>query len=334
MNGPYVDLESDGWGAYAHNGGWAQPYGVKNSNNPFTEGFWKWWDAELSKSLMQLRVTGGEATVSYDFWKLIEWYENNPHSTVELAINTNLGIKKSSLERLCKLSHTNKNISIFTSNESIGLHAEYIRSGLKWNEWQENVEYVLANGNFKHFHIMMTINALCLKSFDKIHEYLIELRKKYPNTETIIDCSHNILRFPSLQSITTLPDNIRNERATYLEQWLETNSSDLYYHEIEGLKRTISYIKEINEGHSVRSYSDLELRQGDFYNFYKQYDKRRNFNILESFADWPEMLEWYNSMSENKNKREVNALVKGDATEWGQEIFDQVLEQAKNEKII
>lgn len=334
MNGPYNNLESDGWGAYAHNGSWAQPYGVKNSDNPYTEAFWKWWDLELSKSLKQLRITGGEATVSHDFWKLIEWYENNLHTTVELAINTNLGIKKNSLDRLCKLSQNNQNISIFTSNESVGLHSEYIRSGLIWDEWKENVEYILENGNFKNLHIMMTVNALCLKSFDKIHEYMIELRKKYKDKNTNITCSHNILRFPSFQSITTLPSSVRQERALYLENWLEKNSSHLYSHEIDGFNRTISYIKEISEGHSVRSYSDFSLRAGDFYNFYNQYDKRRNLNIQESFNDWPEMLEWYNSLSHNTNKRDINTLVNGDATEWGQPIFDDVMEQAKNEKLI
>jgi hypothetical protein len=328
VNGAYNNLESDGWGAYAHNGAWAQPYGVKNKDNPYTEAFWKWWESELQYTLLQLRVTGGEATTSHDFWKLIKWYEANTDCNVELAINTNLGVKRAPLERLCKLSRKIKKFALFTSNESVGLHAEYIRHGLNWNQWRENLEYAITNGRFTHVHIMLTINALCLKSIDKLHEIIFELREKYK--DTYIDTSHNILRFPSFQSITTLPNHIRAERVEYLTNWLEQNNSKLYNYEVDGLKRTITYISEMSEGHSVRTYSDINTRQGDFYNFYNQYDKRRKISFIEAFSDWPEMLEWYDSLKDNTNSKINEELVSGDATMWGDSIFKEVLLQEKD----
>lgn len=331
-NGAYQDLESDGWGAFAHNGAWAQPYGVKNQDNPYTEAFWKWWESDLQHTLRELRVTGGEATVSHDFWKLVSWYENNLDCNVALSVNTNLGVKKRPLKRLCELSHKIKRFDLFTSNESVGSNAEYIRDGLIWNEWLDNLNYVIDNGKFYNVHVMMTINALCLASFLEFHEFIFELREK---KKVAIDFSHNILRFPSFQSITTLPKSLRSQKALEFTTWLNNNRSRMQRHEIDGFERTIKYIEEIDEGHNIGGrHSNLEKRQGDFFNFYSQYDRRRNKSITESFTNWPEMIEWYSSLSNNGNSRKVDTLVEGDGTKWGQPIFDEVYRAAKENKTI
>jgi organic radical activating enzyme len=139
-NGAYQDLNSDGWGAFAHNGGWAMPYGVKNEDNPYIEAFWKWWEAELQYHLTELRVTGGEPTMSKDFWKLVKWFRENtdsPAINMDFSFNSNLGIKQNRIDELIGLSYEMKNLGVFTSNEAVGAHAEYIRDGLIWPEWQD-----------------------------------------------------------------------------------------------------------------------------------------------------------------------------------------------------
>lgn len=323
-NGAYQNLKSDGWGAFGHNGDWAKPYGVKNEGNPYTQAFWKWWESTLQYSLRELRVTGGEATLSNDFWKLVEWFENNPDCKVELAINTNLGTKKSNIDRLCNLSK-HKNIKIFTSNESYGKHAEYIRDGLIWEEWLDNFEYLLANGKFSLVHSMLTINALCLGSLDKFLEKIFDIREKYLNN-TNVDMSFNILRFPSFQSITVLPDHIKSERAIHYKEWLKNNSHRMKNYEIDGMNRTIGYIEEVKVGHSVRNYSDIEIRQYDFYNFFNQYDTRRNKNFYETFSDFPGLNQWFDTLK-NDNINKIDNLISGDATKWGEPIFLEVLQE-------
>jgi len=330
-NGAYQDLTSDGWGAFAHNGNWAHPYGVKNQDNPYVEAFWKWWESDLQYSLRELRVTGGEATVSYDFWKLVEWYENNPHCPVELSVNTNLGVKRRPLDRLCKLSHNIKGFNLFTSNESMGSNAEYIRDGLIWPEWQDNLRYVMDHGKFQYIHVMMTINALCLVSFCDFHEFLLDLRENNPDTR--IEFSHNILRFPSFQSITTLPKQLREQQTEAMTAWLAANEYRLQPHEIDGFNRTVRYVQEIDEGHNIGNlHSDLEKRQRDFRNFYAQYDRRRGKTFSESFANWPELVEWYEHVDGSANVNKIDNLIEGDATEWGRPIFDEVLGEARKQK--
>lgn len=325
-NGTYNNLVSDGAGAFRHNGGWAQPYGLKNQGNPFVEAFWKWWESDLKYTLKQLRITGGEATMSHDFWNLVEWFEKN-ESNVELAVNTNLGIKPDKLQRLIDLSHRTK-FSIFTSAESFGKHSEYIRDGMEWDQWVKNLELILEKGNFSYVHIMMTINALCLGSFDKFHELVFELREKYGPK---IFLSYNILRFPSFQSITTLPKHIRAERHTHLSQWYETHKHKLFDYEKPGFERTLSYILEIESGH-YRS-DNLENRQHDFVSFYKQYDVRRKKSFHENFGDWPQLVEWFDAI-EVRSIPHSTVIGDGNANLWGKEMQDELLQRARDNNTI
>ena len=297
----------------------------------YIEAFWKWWESDLQYSLNELRITGGEATVSKDFWKLIDWFEKNRDCKVNLAVNTNLGIKKDKLDRLIESSKFIKNLHVYSSNESFGIHSEYIRDGLIWNEWLENTERLLLEGDLASFHIMLTINALSLGSMDKFHEAVIELKHK---TGKNIHLSYNILRFPSFQSITTLPNHIRQERADYLEKWTNANDKHLNNSEMDGLNRTISYIRNIDEGHSVKEVSDLQTRQYDFFNFYSQYDVRRNKLFEQAFGDWPDLVDWYLSLTNNNNKHHVIEAVEANALDWGKEIFDGVIDNAISNGLI
>jgi|11_taG_2_1085331.scaffolds.fasta_scaffold00210_9 hypothetical protein len=339
-NGPYDNMTSDGWGAFAHTGEWAQPYGVKNEGNPYTQAFWKWWETDLQHNLQQLRVTGGEATVSYDFWKLINWYDKNPGCKVRLAVNTNLGCKRSHLHRLVKLSHKIDAFDIYTSNEAFGEQAEYIRDGLVYDEWIDNYKYMLNEGNFGMVHCMLTINALCLGSIDKMHEQIFDMREEYnggkfAEDETFVDMSYNILRFPSFQSITTLPEEVRKERHKYLSDWYSEQKERFHKHEQDGFERTLAYMEVVDEGHSVRDYSDIETRQRDFVSFYKQYDVRRNKNFMTAFSNLPDLVNWYEGYDVSHNIHPVKEPVKdGDATTWGRPIYLDTLAQAVEDQLL
>lgn len=298
-NGHYTNLISDGGSAFQHDGSWDQPYGLKNENNPYVAAFMEWWEKELSRELVELRITGGEATMSPDFWRLMSWWDNNPDCKVKLAVNSNLGAKKSLLEKLCATTHKMNEFILYTSNESFGTHAEYIRDGLIWDEWLNNLEFMLDNGKISKSNVMMTINSLCLYSITDLMDTLLKMKAKYGSNHLMM--SFNILRFPSFQAPVTLPKEFREERANHIENWLKhnwdmqpvsiTGRGMLAQFEYDGLVRLISYLREVDVGHD--NTSSLESRQSDFKSFFMQYDARRNKNFVETF---PQLKEWYESI--------------------------------------
>lgn len=307
MNGPYQNLVSDGAAAFQQDGSWAQPYGLHNENNPYVDAFWQWWENELQYSLTELRVTGGEATMSPNFWKLMDWWKEHPECNVEFAVNSNLGSRQL-VEKLTDSTHSFKSFQLYTSCEAFGKQAEYIRDGLEWDTWLSNLRYCIKNGNVKQSNIMMTINALCLFSICEFMNEMLKIREEFGSYHALM--SFNILRFPSFQSPTTLPTKVRKERAFVLESWLKKQENNKLLNDIErdGIKRLISYLHEIEEGHSF--VSSLETRERDFKSFYNQYDTRRNKNFTEAF---PELKEWYDSIPFTQTEPLVG-LVDGDST--------------------
>jgi hypothetical protein len=323
VNGAYQNLVSDGAGAYHQDGSWAMPYGIKNKDNPYTEAFWQWWNNELQYSLVELRITGGEGTMSPDFWKLIDWWEQNPNCKVRLAVNSNLGAKKELIERLCRATHSFEDFHLYTSNESFGAHAEYIRDGLVWDEWLNNFEYILSEGNCKNTHVMMTINALCLFSITEFMDEMLKLKEKHGHWHA--GMSFNILRFPSFMSVNTLPYIVREAQAVKIQTWAIANRSKLQNHEYEGIERMIAYIREVDEGHS--NVSSLESRQRDFRTFFAEYDQRRGKNFVETF---PALKDWYLSLPETKLKP-IKELINGDNTKAMEFVHKELLNKAKEE---
>ena len=290
-NGPYVGLVSDGRNHFTHSHDSSQLYKF-GETNPYVEAFFKWWDSDLHQSLTELRITGGEPLMSGYTWKLLDWFkENQGRSKTRLAINSNLGTQVD-IDRL--FASVDQPIDLYTSNESVGLQAEYIRDGLVWRDWIDTVESILDNqiGNkLRALHIMCTINALCLESLIDFLEHIINWKINYG--KDAVNFSVNILRFPSFQSPLVLSDYIRAGYKNQIAQFMTKHKEHSYIHEYEWnqLQRLVDYLDVVQTPHSGAF--ELDKLQNDFKQFYSQYDQRRNKNFVETF---PALAEWYNNL--------------------------------------
>lgn len=288
-NGPYTNLVSDGRNHFTHSHESSQLFRYGEAN-PYVDAFFKWWESDLHRSLTELRITGGEPLMSAHTWQLIEWFKTNKgKSNTRLAINSNLGTDVD-IDRLLD-AIDGVEVDLYTSNESMSLQAEYIRDGLVFDDWANNVERLLDSGKFRGLHVMSTINALCLDSLDSFLEMVYNWKLEYGNNA--INVSLNILRFPSFQSPLILPDNIRTEYRTRLSDFYKTHkeTGTLQEFEIDQLKRLIDYLDVVITPHSGAM--EQSILQRDFKNFFTQYDQRRGKNFVETF---PALADWYNTL--------------------------------------
>ena len=287
-NGPYTNLVSDGRNHFTHTHDSSQLYTI-NDVNPYVEAFFKWWESDLHKTLKELRITGGEPLMSGYTWRLIEWFKDHRgESKTRLAINSNLGFEQDKLERLLDAT-AGIELDLYTSNESIGQHAIYIRDGLDWDQWCGNVDYLLAGGRLRGLHVMCTINALCLISLPEFLWSIVELKKKY--SKDAINFSLNILRFPSFQSPLVLPLEVREECIKQLIPLGDLSVDTLHEFEINQIGRLVSYLREVDSPHSGAMTNSILQR--DFKNFYEQYDQRRGKDFRHTF---PQLTEWYDTL--------------------------------------
>jgi pyruvate-formate lyase-activating enzyme len=287
-NGSYANLVSDGRNHFTHTHDSSQLYKL-NEVNPYVEAFFQWWESDLHKTLKELRITGGEPLMSGYTWRLIDWFkEHRGQSKTRLAINSNLGFDREKLEQLLDATQGIE-LDLYTSNESWGRHAMYIRDGLDWDEWVGNLVYLLDSGKLRGLHVMCTINALCLLSLKDLLWMIVKLKEKYGKDG--INFSLNILRFPSFQSPLILPIEMRQNFAKDLQQF--GNAAREYLHEFEfnQLQRLIEYLNTVDSPHSGAL--SREVLQRDFKNFYQQYDQRRGKDFKYTF---PELKDWYDTL--------------------------------------
>ena len=290
-NGPYTNLVSDGRNHFTHTHDSSQLY-TYGESNPYTEAFFAWWETDLHKTLQELRITGGEPTMSGDLWKLIDWFKaNQGKSQTKLAINSNLGLDRLKLldfaERIRDLPH----VEIYTSNEATFKQAEYIRDGLDYNLWMHNAQELLESGSIKALHVMCTINALSLCSLTEFLDHLIEMKEMYGKER--VSFTLNILRFPSFQSPLVLSKTLRKTYELLLSTWISRNRDNalLHEHEINHALRLRDYLATVESPHSEAF--EMPKLLNDFKQFYTQYDQRRNKNFTETF---PLLADWYNTL--------------------------------------
>jgi organic radical activating enzyme len=288
-NGPYTQLVSDGRNHFTHAHDSAQLYEYGESN-PYIDAFFKWWESDLHRTLQELRITGGEPLMSGHTWKLIDWFKTNSgKSSTRLAINSNLGTDVD-IDRLLA-STKGMAIDIYTSNEAVGVQAEYIRDGLVWADWMHNVERLLSSKQFRGIHVMCTINALCLHSLDQLLERIVKWKLEYGRDA--ISFTLNILRFPSFQSPLVLPDHLRTKYRDQLATFMVRHKGYSYLHEHEWnhVQRLVDYLDVVKTPHSDAF--EMPKLLNDFKQFFSQYDQRRNKDFGTAF---PNLQAWYNSL--------------------------------------
>lgn len=280
----------------------------KNSeDNPYVTSFWNWWP-DLYQDLHTFRITGGEPLLSKDTWKILDFISTTetPNKKLNLSINTNLGSPKHLIERFVNSAKKIINegrvneFIIFTSCEAWGNQAEYIRNGLDFDLFLENVEYILKELPTVTITVMATFNALSVFTYSQLIDKIFELKKQYKNNQrywmSSIQLDTSYVRWPEHLSVKILD---REQK----ELILESAKKAFYYathefnHQHYGFSDVeVEKIKRIYDYAIGEDGFDVERNRKDFVAFVDEHDKRRDTNFLETF---PQLQKLYNDV---KNK--------------------------------
>jgi organic radical activating enzyme len=276
---------------------WMKLY-QREEENPYVDAFWEWWP-ELRKTLNIMRVTGGEPTLHRSTYRLLDQIDQDPMPWLELNINSNLGTKNVMVERMSKhvrkLLDENKirRFKLYTSMDTYGKRAEYIRTGLDLQVWEENFHTYLSITRMPIM-FMITFNILSVTSFKSLLEKFLEWRKQYGWDESskqhAIRFDTPYLREPLQYDMNILPKEefmpYMYESLQFMLDNLDDSRSDAFTTvEYEKFKRVVDYMAETQ-------YTEEKLIEGrrDFYNWFNELDDRRDADMLSVF---PEMKNFY-----------------------------------------
>ena len=288
--GPYTSVKN-----HRNDIDWFKVY--EEETNPYVEAWWRWWP-EVSKTLNILRITGGEPLLQSSTWRLLEDLDKNPLPNLELNINSNFGVKPVLIDRLVervnKLIEENKikSFKMFTSIDTWGTPAEYIRTGLDLEVWERNFDKYMSETKLP-ITFMITFNILSVTTFQSLLEKILEWRKKYKFvTEHKVRFDTPYLKEPLQYDMNILP---KDEFMPYMYshlQFIKKNVDDKNVEkfsslEYEKFRRVVDYMEST-------VYSNERIKEGrkDFYNWFTEYDRRRSVDFVATF---PTMVNFYNS---------------------------------------
>ena len=263
--------------------------------NPYVEAWWKWLP-EIYSGLKYLRLTGGEPLLSENTFKLMDYIIANKNQNLDFAVNSNLGVPSKVVERFV---HKTKEVlrqnmlrkfTVYTSLDTWGKQAEYIRNGLDLDLFRKNVDYYLSECPTAHLSFMITFQSLSLPNFSQFLEYILDLKKRYnTNGNNRIEYSIDKLVKPTHQSILTLPpemnylmDNIQ----AFMKNRVGNSPYDLDPKQLDRFETVYEWMKQ-NQNHA-----EVHLDRADFFKFFSRHDQLRKTDFLDVF---PEFFDFWNN---------------------------------------
>ncbi len=288
--GPYTAVKN-----HRNDIDWFKVY--EEETNPYVDAWWRWWP-EVSKTLNILRITGGEPLLQQSTWRLLEDLDKNPKPNLEININSNFGVKPVLVDRLVErinkllAEKKIKKFKMFTSMDTWGPQAEYIRTGLDLELWERNLKTYLSNTDLS-ITFMVTFNILTVTNFQSLLEKILEWRKEYPfNKDYRVKFDTPYLKEPLQYDMNLLPKDefmpYMHSHLSFIKDNVDDKNFDKFTSlEYERFRRVVDYMETTH-------YTEDRIAEGrrDYYNWFAEYDRRRNVNFVSTF---PELVNFYNS---------------------------------------
>ena len=275
----------------------------REEKNPYVDAWWKWWPT-ARKTLSILRITGGEPLMHTSTWKLLTSLKEDPMPKLELNINSNLGVKPALVDKMIEyVNHLteNKGISrfkLYTSIDTWGPRAEYIRTGLDLKIWERNLDAYL-KGTGQPISFMITFNILSVSTFKSLLEKILEWRSVYnqfnkTDQPQMVRFDTPYLKEPLQYDMNILPKKefmkYMKESLKFMEQNVDDKDPTKFSEvEFEKFRRVVDYM-------ATTEYDQDKITEGqrDFYNWFNELDTRRGTDFVNTF---PEMKKFFKKCS-------------------------------------
>ncbi len=209
------------------------------------------------------------------------WFNQDVEHTDQLCYSFAFNVTSPAVEHLM----------VFVSLDSVGKQLEYSRFGADYNTILNNVkDFLMINKCIS----ITFINTFNLFSIYKLKDYLkmiLELRNSFNTDRQKIWVDFPILETPKwicISNCKSLEKNIIKDCIQYMKDNIEKETNmfkGFKDYEIDKLQRNLDWIDEQN-----LSKRKLDINKANFYLYFKEYDKRRDTNIIRTF---PELESYY-----------------------------------------
>lgn len=179
-------------------------YWAKKENKPAIEAFQKevaeaeLWEAVKNGTIEEIYWVGGEPLMWEIHWEIMEYLvKNDLAKNVWIRYNTNFSRTTYKHWNLKDMLPHFKQVQICASIDGVGKNVEYVRHGIRWDEWLSNFkDYLFLNDKYGSYGIafdltITTPGLFCLKElFDLSIELGVEtmIKTTFAFDSTIVMC--------------------------------------------------------------------------------------------------------------------------------------------------
>ena len=278
----------------------------QREHNPYVEAFWKWWP-ELYKSMDTFRITGGEPLLSKDTFKVLDEIieTDNPNKELKLSINSNLCVYDKLIDKLIEKANIIinekrvKEFILYTSVDTEGKQAEFIRFGLDYKQLFGNIDKILTEIPEITIVVMSTFNIFSPFNYEKLIRKIYDYKvthfnpPRYWHSPLILATSY--LRYPDFLRFRLLKGYLSLSYFEKLEKYMKFFSSyrSLNSYQLQEPTDSGFSLKEIEKITRIKdmfiedskSNKNFELGKKKFKHYIADYKKRRNVDCYETFPE-------------------------------------------------
>lgn len=271
-------------------------------NQKFIDLFWQWLDTEAKYSLERIGIIGGEPLITPDFYpfleKLLETYKDCENKNTTIWIVTNLNTPDSYFNKLLDfIPKLNEKftLEILISMESIKEQAEYIRNGLNWTRFENNVYKLFTHTKNNEKVTLGFLPSITALSVPKYKDFIEWVYKVTTDTEKPAMLKQNIVTWPNPHTPFILTPNFADNLHDAIE-FIKTKQNNMPdFSDYFGRWETYcTFLENLRDSIKNNNKDQTELRQS-FYKWFVDFDNLRNLNFVETF---PELKEFYKMCGE------------------------------------
>ena len=188
------------------------------------------FDTELA----EVYFAGGEPLRMEEHYSFLDSLLAKNQTDLHLRYNTNLSALTLKGKRALDYWKKFKKITLAVSIDAIGEKAAYIRSGLNWGKFLENIKLIKEQCPHIKIQIAPTVSNLSILSLCDLHQFFVE-----NNLIKMNDIYLNILDRPNYYNCKNLPKSVKEKSKENLIahiDWLnENNASQVVIKEFEAV---------------------------------------------------------------------------------------------------
>lgn len=267
--------------------------------------WWTWFESVACKTTNQISFVGGEPLLDDKLYQYIDRIidirqSKNISSNMNISIVTNFNTPPKYLNKLLKLIERisitpGLDLAVCISFESIGNRTEFIRTGVEWKLFQNNINTLISfvdSNNIQNttINISPSFCSLSISGIMPFVEYIMTLNEIYSKflwiSTTHVDypawCSPFVLTNDYIKYIDDVIDYLKNKNVQQKIHYFNAWRDDF-----------INYLNTIKTGiyNSNLDVNTSNRIRKDFANNIDKISTRRNLDFNGTF---PEMVEFYN----------------------------------------